>query len=1847
MKNIYQYIHSRNNILFRLFRLTGMIVSIVIVSFSLLKAQKPSDSLVFATNGDVETTVISGDYLYLGGAFTYIGKKVGPVAFFLNGSAMPEKNMPIIGDIRPYWMSDRVFAVLPDGEGGWFLAGNFSRINHRQPYSNFVHILKDKTVDPAWNLNWESGGVINVLKSDGDYIYVGGTMAIKDKNESLHQSVCRINRKTKEVDTQWNPDIKNQPHIDKIEISRDKVFLSGWRFGEMEGYPLDALAVVDKTQGKHILFPTTSEVTAMKLMGDTLLIGQPNLYWSAYSDGFGYIAKGIALLNEQTDIPMPPAVTARLYTAIPDGSTGWYVAGRYETDGVFHLDKDLQNITTFTQDYLTGFGYTTRLLHVGNYLYVATPQKPVVINGKTFAFLYRLNAATGKLDTTFRPKINAAVLSLASKGDTLFFGGDFDSVSGKARSGFCAINTSTGNLLSWNPKLYKDNFEAGFTGGTLSVKALKTNNRTLYIGGRFQVKDSAASGKITRIYGLARYDLQTGNVDTAFHIYTSYYHNPLITGIAIDNDNMYLAGNFDLDVEGLKVINAGVLNLTSQMLRPVNRELNFNRSASYVIPQVKVFNNTVYFWGMGAANTATGESRRYFVSLNTSDNSFTKWNPRPNGEVSAFSMSSGKILLSGGFYFLDWYPDNFVGININTLKYVRFPDLEDVYDIAVSDKYIFIGGNFTKYADSTVDGLVRLHRNDLSFTSFPHKIKNNNGRAAIGRLSLGAEGLYVVGRYSNRFNFVNGVSRQNICLLNPETAELKAWNPPPFDDEVNRVFSFGEDVVMCGNFGLMPAWERHGLAKINLKTNSITDWNSNITGWFPHVYSLLVSGDTVYIGGKGISKINGTDAGQLSAVSSTSGTLIQGFTPSKLSGGYGDDLIYTLAKRGHSLYAAGEFKEVNGKSHNCIVKLDATTGTVEDWDPKLDAGWNPVFTILPLDTTVFIGGTRLQVENASDKGFLMRAGVQTGAVKKVYPASYGITIRSLAINDSGVLAAASNYSNGLLLWNKEKDTLAAIQYQPEFKYGLYKIKAHGTVFMAAGNRMKEFNSYTEKPGFIVYNPTLDTVTTVFSRPLLQGDINTFASHEKWLIFAGDFDGMNAQAGNSNIAFMQMPDLRLKPGVTSWSPKTANTADPFTVSVYGNGFSANSSVKLLKGNKTIASDSMTVTNSKIIAWFNGTSFSTGTWNLQVKIDETITKSFTDALRIIEGTETDTWVDWAGPNRTLARKPTTYYVLYGNRGNRDAYGVFLYVATDDNQTVTIPNYIRPPEMEGINWDTVPGYVETDYFLGEPFKGRIYTIFLPYLPKQYEGTFKLTITSTFATHHLRVAISNPIYNNFDELMNAGTKSANGVGYDFFSCMYSVAGIFADLTPGISCIKSAFDNTVLTAIDKYMKNESIQAEDVANSIGMTALGCIPGEAALSKGWAIAKGMASMYSSAGDAGSAMGACGGFAKGVKKLFPDIIGFESHDPNAKYGPGGANTSPYIRSDMPYSYMVSFENDSAATAAAQRVIITDTLDTSVFDISSFKAVGFGFGDTSYMFKRTDGDTVDIDLRPDKQAVVRVFYHLEKSSGILTWTFLTLNPNTFEIVEGINDGFLPPNQKAPEGEGNILYSITPFPNLAEGTEIKNSAHIVFDWNNEIPTDTWRNVTDNTAPESAVNSLPDYEVDKDFTVSWKGSDVGSSIYSYTVYVAENDSAYYPWITDTHNTYAIFSGTAGVTYKFYTVATDSAGNKEIAPATYDAITRISGTGIDHFGEGSKMQFRLYPNPAKLQLNMDCYLPERSNIRLDVLNVCGHVVIEPIKSSGTRGTNKITFDVTKLAPGYYFVRILTKYGIQIRKVIIQ
>lgn len=1827
------------------------ILLFLLANFKDIKAQKSIDSLNFATDGAVNTMVINGNSLYFGGKFNHVGKKRGPVAFFNNGSSTPDKNKPVVGDIRPYWMSDQVNAVVPDGAGGWYIGGKFTKINNKE-HLRLAHILPNNTLDHSFDMAFTSGE-INVLKTDDKFLYVGGKFSINDNSGTTHLNILRINVDTKVIDPSWNPGLDNSTQVSKIELSSDKVILAG-SIGTVGEIDQGALVVVNKTDGARISLPTVPSVSAMHLIDDTLIIAQPNLYWSTDNNGAGYISQNLAVLDESNDIPAFSASNGRFVKSISDGNGGWYVIGNYydyDGTGVYHLDQDLVPVASFNPPEITSFDKDATLLLDGNSLYVSFSQYVSLdaSDGNTIKFLCKLDATTGALDTNFRPNPNGNVYSLVSNNGILYVGGIFDTIGAEARNSLAAIDANTGSVQSWNPDIHLSNYNAGYTGGERYISDMLLTNNTLYIGGKFHISTESLNDIREGIYGLARYNISTEELDTSFYISSSYHDHTIITGMVVQEDKLFVVGEFDLSKDGVSIKNMGVADVNTGALTSINPDLEFSVNSSSVTPKIILENSVLYAWSMGVTKLSTGESRPHFVSLNTADGTLTSWNANPDHFVNAVSFSGGKLLLSGSFFFLKSYRGKLLGININNSEYIEFPSVYTIYSIVSSDEYIFMGGDFTNFQDSTANGLVRLKRSDLSVTDFDHQIKNNNTRAAIGSLDLGTEGLYVAGYYSRMFNLVAGVPRQNICLLDTETAGLKTWNPPSFDGNASRIFSFDEDVVLCGSFGLMPAWERVGVAKIDMESKTITNWNPGITGSYPGVNSLIVSGDTIYIGGKGIGKINGVDAGNLSAVDALTGSLIPGFTPSQLAEGYGDDLINCIAKRGGSLYASGEFKKVNDKIHNCIVKLNATTGEVSDWDPKLVAGWNPVSSILPLDSVVYIGGNNLKIENNLKTGSLIKVDPNSGAMKKIYQSQPGSKIQTLAINDSGVIAAGIYDYKGLFLLDKENDSLAVLANQPEFYYGLTQMKPMGSFFMGAGNRMKEFDSYTEKPGFMIYDNSQDSVIKSFSVPLMQGSVNAFTSNGKTLVVGGNFDGMNEEISNSNIAFIQMPDILLQPGVSSWSPKTANTVDPFAVSVFGNGFRTQSAVSLKLSGVTVIPDSLQVTNNKMIAYFNGTNFTEGQWDMEVAIDsESSPLSFSNAVNIVTGEAVDVWAKWIGPDRVLARRPTTCYVTFGNRGNKDAYGVNLYIAVGENQTVLFPREITHPEVNvEVNWDTIPNYVNVDYFLGSPFHGKVYTLFIPYMPQQYNGGMKLKVTTEGGAQEVRVAISQPIYDTYNELFET-LKSTQGLGYGFFNCMYAVAGIVADLIPGIGCAKAAFDNSVLMAVDKYQKGEDIKVEDIAHSVALTAIGCVPGKAQLSSAFKIAKGMASMYAGASDAGGAIGACGGFAGDCYKSLKEMVVFQSHDPNAKYGPAGLGSSPYVTTDKEFQYMVTYENDSTATAPAQRVIIVDTLDVNLLDVNTFKPIGFGFKDTTYFYNSTDGDTIDIDLRPEEDIIVRVFYELDEASGILTWTFLTLDPNTYELVEGVDDGFLPPNNEFREGEGNVLYAIQTFSGLPEGSEINNTAHIFFDWNEKISTDIWTNITDNISPESAVDQLPATTTSKDFTVNWGGNDSGSGVFSYTIYVSEQDSSYYPWILDTYDTSAVFSGEEGVTYKFYSVSVDSAGNKELAPDSYDAMTRVSGTtSIETFGSGDKLQFRIYPNPAKDMVNVEYYLPIAGKVKIDILNLCGNQVVNTYETGCALEKNDVRFDLSKLLPGYYFVRILTPSGMQVRKVLIQ
>ena len=288
----------------------------------------------------------------------------------------------------------------------------------------------------------------------------------------------------------------------------------------------------------------------------------------------------------------------------------------------------------------------------------------------------------------------------------------------------------------------------------------------------------------------------------------------------------------------------------------------------------------------------------------------------------------------------------------------------------------------------------------------------------------------------------------------------------------------------------------------------------------------------------------------------------------------------------------------------------------------------------------------------------------------------------------------------------------------------------------------------------------------------------------------------------------------------------------------------------------------------------------------------------------------------------------------------------------------------------------------------------------------------------------------------------------------------------------------------------------------------------------------------------------------------IVTRNSLDPNEIVGPTGAGTNQFVTANQPLSYTVFFENESTASAPAQDVTVTTTLNPDD-NLSTFQLLGIGWGDevldvpaglTSYSTRVSyvqpnTGQTILVDVSAS----------LDVSTRTLTWAFTSLDPTTLDTPSDALAGFLPPDNSSGQGVGFVSYTVDPVAGLASGTKISAAASVVFDENAAIDTQTWSNTIDRTVPTSSVSALPATTTSADFTVSWSGSDPGGSgIASFDVFVSDDGGPFVPFQTDTTATAATFDGQFGHTYRFYSVATSNVGIVQPTPASAQATTTVT-----------------------------------------------------------------------------------------------
>ena len=787
---------------------------------------------------------------------------------------------------------------------------------------------------------------------------------------------------------------------------------------------------------------------------------------------------------------------------------------------------------------------------------------------------------------------------------------------------------------------------------------------------------------------------------------------------------------------------------------------------------------------------------------------------------------------------------------------------------------------------------------------------------------------------------------------------------------------------------------------------------------------------------------------------------------------------------------------------------------------------------------------------------------------------------------------------------------------------------------------------------------------ILSNTEILGDMNrTFKGFVPGLIAYWDFNDVPCSSTsidkttNKRVAILNGGVIRVPSTVPNIGqqviPNYGGNTNIVNISIYGAGFEQGATVKFSKaGHPDVVADSVTVSadGSLAKARFELKGADTGLYNVVVTDTNHFVITYPNSFTIQPGTKPNVWFQMLG--RDYLRSSEFYNLLieYGNKGNVSARAVPLgFAVTDTNTQVQLMFNL----IDTAKNDTAL-YLKVDTVFGQSFSGRVYYFVIPMIPPGGTGVigFRIKKSSAFTGKFAVEAwVDSPLYQSPLEL-----EFANCVSSKLAVELDAIGSVF----PPVGCIGGLVNNVLTQVADEIFdpqeRNDVAKAyADLYVALVRSAIGCIPG-----KGTTLIKNLIKVLNYENflvDLSDHDDKCkpfedqpddppppcnnppcsGGNGTNPQIMYPNSIG--SIDPNYKKGP-----NYYQNLGRPFPYTIGFENKATATGAAQQVVVIDTLDKSKFDFNTFSFGAIGWGDSVYVpthaFQKSF--SVDYNYRLVDSLIVRVQARLDTGTGVLRWQFISLD-TSLQPTQNALAGFLPPNKTSPEGDGFVSYTINAKANLPTGTKINNGATIYFDYNTPIATGSYQNYIDNIKPLSAVNPLTQTN-DTTIKLTWSGTDVGSGVAYYNIYIDSNGT-WQPFMKYTDSLSGVFHGKVGRTYSFFSLATDSAGNRETDTMPIRTIS-LTPTSISSAAQGV-FELKSIPNPFKQECTIEFNLPERLYVNLTVKDLYGNTVASVANGEFNVGHYEYNFKSNNLPSGIYMIELNTDKGIYYSKMMIE
>jgi trimeric autotransporter adhesin len=656
---------------------------------------------------------------------------------------------------------------------------------------------------------------------------------------------------------------------------------------------------------------------------------------------------------------------------------------------------------------------------------------------------------------------NGAVRCFATKGDTLFVGGDFTHV-GPFTGGLLPVEATTG---ASTPSF-------GIIDGDVNV-VISDGVGGWYVGGSARID---TMNWCNLPVAFVRHILPDRSVDPSVQVDGALYTE--VTDLALWNDQLLIAGRVDT-LNGVPFENLVRMDTATATLSA------FPNNPNGIIQDLEVVGDVLYM--AGNFNLLGNQTRTSLAAIDLTDGSVHPWQPEVEGAAHCFVASgnvmhiAGEFVASGGMesMFMLTADLTFGGTAIHPIQ----PN-NAVHALAIAGDTLLLGGDFTELSGEVRQHLGAMHLPTLSLLPLSLDIGNGNG-ARVSAIHVSPDRIH----FGGNFNSVGGTPRHHVAAIERSDGTLSAW-APILGGYANALAGVGEEVLIGGRFHIANGEQRNGLCCFRMSTGQLLPWspvleNSGGPSSYQRVGDMDIAGNTLYVGGS-FASAEGLPRWGAAAYDVSTGVLTE-WDPN-VDGAY----VKALKVHDGTVYLGGTFWNVDGQPRNRIAAVNATDGGLTPWNPITTTTFYVNDIELWADT-VIVGGIFADMGGAARRG-IAALDPNTGlALDRRYTDQEDpINAECLLIRGDDLLAGGSfdtifgaGISISLLGYHLDQDQ-AHIAWDPLVEGSLSAIDEMGnTIYF--GGVITAINGLTD-----VFYPAVavDTTTGIFTPDWLPdfGDI---------------------------------------------------------------------------------------------------------------------------------------------------------------------------------------------------------------------------------------------------------------------------------------------------------------------------------------------------------------------------------------------------------------------------------------------------------------------------------------------------------------------------------------------------------------------------------------------------------------------------------------------------------------------------------------------------------------------------------------------------------------------------------------